>query len=334
MSRQLNAAVVGLGVGMRHLDSYHAHAGCRVHAVCDLDPAKLDQVRRQHPDVETVQDAQRVLTDPAVDVVSIASFDNHHADQVVQALDNGKHVFVEKPLCLTRAEAQRIRAAQRRRPEQRLCSNLILRCSPRFVDLHQRIAAGELGELYCIEAAYNYGRLHKLTEGWRGAIDHYSVVLGGGIHLIDLLLWLSGDAVVEVFAYGNQLVSRGSQFRFDDLVVAVLRFRSGLIAKVSSNFGCVYPHFHQLSVYGSQATFENQLDAGRLFRTRDRAEFQAIDSYYPVADKGKLLAQFLDALTTGSAPPVTEDEVFATMAVCFAIEESAASGRPVAVEAI
>ena len=54
------------------------------------------------------------------------------------------------------------------------------------------MAAGDLGRVYYMEADYNYGRIHKIVDGWRGAIDYYSVFLGGAVHMVDLLLWLTG----------------------------------------------------------------------------------------------------------------------------------------------
>ena len=54
--------------------------------------------------------------------------------------------------------------------------------------MRELIAAGELGELFHLEGDYDYGRRHKLTDGWRGRIPYYSVVLGGAIHMVDLLL--------------------------------------------------------------------------------------------------------------------------------------------------
>ena len=53
------------------------------------------------------------------------------------------------------------------------------------------IAEGVFGNIYYIEADYNYGRLKKLTHGWRSKVPNYSVTLGGGIHMLDLVLWIT-----------------------------------------------------------------------------------------------------------------------------------------------
>ena len=101
-----------------------------------------------------------------------------------------------------------VAARLRGRPELVLSTNLPLRRSPRFVRLRELIAGGELGELFHLEGDYDYGRRHKLTDGWRGRIPYYSVMLGGGIHMIDLLTWVSGLNVTEVVAADGQPRSR------------------------------------------------------------------------------------------------------------------------------
>ena len=331
----LRAGVIGLGVGQAHAQAYHAHPHCRLAAVCDLRPDRMTAIGARIPNVRCRGSADEILSDPNIDVVSIASYDTYHYAQVMAALEHDKHVFVEKPLCLTRQEAVDIRAALDRKPHLLLSSNLILRKSPRFAALRQRIERGEFGELFLVEGDYHYGRLHKITQGWRGAIEFYSVVFGGAIHLVDLLLWLTGARVAEVSAVGNRVAAAGSQFKFNDTVIATLRFENDLIGKVGVSYGCVRPHFHGLAVYGTQATFVNDVPHALLFESRDpQVPPQQIVDAYPAAHKGDLLAGFIDAIVDGRKPEITTDEVFASMAVCLAIEQAAAAGEIVRVDEI
>jgi predicted dehydrogenase len=323
----LRAAVIGLGVGEAHARTYGEHPDCELVGLCDIDAGRLAEIAAQHPGVRTTVDPRELLRDPEIDVVSIASYDDAHYAQVKTALEHGKHVFVEKPLCVRRDEAAELRRVLAERPGQVLSSNLVLRASPRFRALKMLIDDGRLGDLYYVEADYDYGRLHKITEGWRGDLPHYSVVLGGGVHVVDLLLWLTGRRVVEVSAYGNRIASAGTKFRFDDLVVALLRFEDGVLGKVAANFGSATPHFHAVQVFGTEATFVNGPEDAWLV---DRERRAPIDAPYPGVGKGELIPAFVDAVLGRGDLVVGPDEVFAALDVCFAIEESAASGRPVA----
>jgi predicted dehydrogenase len=332
--KRLKAAVIGLGVGERHIEGYESHPDCEVTTLCDFSEEKLAHAREKYPNKKIVKDADEVLEDPEIDAVSIATYDDCHAEQVLKALRNGKHVFVEKPLCMHEDEAVRIRALLREKPELKISSNLILRKSPRFRLLKDMIQNGNLGEIFYVEGDYNYGRIHKITEGWRGKLDFYSVVYGGGIHIIDLLLWLTGAKIEEVKAYGTRAV-RSYDFKYNDTVVSILKFSGGAIGKMTCNFACVHPHFHCLAIYGDRATFINGLKHGLLYTSRDaEAEPKIIDAPYPGTQKGDLIYSFVESILKGTEPDVTRDEIFECMSVCLAIEKSAASDGAVKVEYI
>lgn len=332
MSTGLRAAVIGLGVGEQHVAGFHAHPGCRVVAVCDIDPAKQARARERFSGVDVHADPFELLARHDVDVVSIASPDDVHYPQILAAIEHGKHLFVEKPVCLHWDELREIRRRIRER-NLALSSNLVLRRSPRFVDLKRRIDAGELGRLYYLEGDYNYGRVHKLLDGWRGRIPEYSVMLGGGVHVVDLMLWLTGKRVIEVTAFGNDIATRETSFTGLDLVAALLRFEDGAVAKVTANFACVFPHFHRLLAYGTEATFENGVDAAALWRSRDPATPpERLETPYPAVAKGALIPSFVERILRGTPAVVTEDDVFRTMSVCFAIDRAVATGAKVRLE--
>jgi predicted dehydrogenase len=329
----LRAGVIGLGVGESHISGYQADTRCQVVSLCDLDEERLREVGQRHPGISLTTSPEEILENPEIDIVSIASYDDAHRDQIICALEHGKHVFVEKPLCLTRQEYDDIRAALARRPDLQLSSNLILRRTPRFMELRRRIQVGDLGHLYYIEGDYDYGRFNKLTEGWRGRLKDYSVVHGGAIHLIDLLLWLTGQSVCEVFAYGNQISSQGSQFDGNDMVVAILKFKNGMIAKISANFASVAPHHHKVFAYGTRGTFTHSHVGAAYHWSRDPdASPEWVNDPYPGAAKGDMLPAFVKSILEGVCAEVMTWEVFEAMNTSLAIVESLNTGRPVQVK--
>ena len=91
--------VVGLGVGERHLNAVINNSNCSLKAVHDLDSSRATGVVAGIAGVRVVHGFQEMLDDPEIDAVVIASHDDDHYYQVVSALEAGKHVFVEKPIC-------------------------------------------------------------------------------------------------------------------------------------------------------------------------------------------------------------------------------------------
>jgi predicted dehydrogenase len=336
MSTPLGVGVIGLGVGEQHAHAFAAHPDCQLRAICDFDAQKLESVAARLPVARRYHDADELIDDPEVRVVSIASNDDHHAAQILRALRLGKHVFCEKPLCLTEPELRDIVAAWRAAGGARLSTNTVLRRAPRYRWTHDAIRDGKLGRVFCIEADYVYGRLQKLTSSWRGRIPGYSVMLGGGIHMIDLVLWLTGERPVEVFAYSSRLGSKGTGFEGTDLVLAQLRFESGLLARIGANFASVYAHHHRLVVHGSAATFESVplaiSPAARLWTERDGGAPPTPIEESPKVAKGELIPAYIAALMGRGEPDVSEPEAFAAVSLCLAIENSLAVGKPVAVQ--
>lgn len=331
----IKAGIIGCGVGEAHIAGIESHPGCEVLAVCDFDPVKRDYMKDKYVNLSVVENADEILTDPMIQVVSVASYDNFHAEQILTALKNGKHVFVEKPLCLTPEDAVKIREELNKNPHLKLSSNLILRKSPRFIWLRNEYQKGLLGTLNYCEADYNYGRIHKITEGWRGSIDYYSVFYGGGIHVTDLLMWITGMKPVEVMAYGNRIATEGTRFKYNDVVAALMKFENGMIAKVTSNYSCVYPHFHRLMLYGNKATYSQDVLGEGMIVSRD-PEAVSVPSgrEYPGVHKGDLIKNFVESIAVGAEPEVTADDVFNSMSVCFAVEQSMNHSKPVKVEYI
>lgn len=323
----LKVGVIGLGVGEQHVAAYARHPNCEVTMVCDLDPQRLEDVANRYEVAGRTVDAAAVTESPDLDVVSICSYDDAHADQCISALKSGKHVMVEKPLALARSDAERILEAQQE-SDRIVTSNLILRASPRFRELKERVDKGDLGQIFHIEGDYIHAILHKLTEGWRGRMPFYCVTYGGGIHLIDLMRWLLGQEIEEVSGFGSKLLTRDTGYRYEDSTVHIFRFANGAMGKSLTTLGPKHPKFHALNVYGSAGTFVNGLNEARIWTDPD-GDPEIIDTPHPGTGKGGLIGDFVEAILEGRSPEVTSVDVFRVMDVCFAAWESLSKGRPI-----
>jgi len=327
---RLRVGVIGLGVGRQHLAGYLLHSGCEVVAVADFDAEKLAAVGREHPEIATTSSAADVLTDPSIEVVSIASFDADHFEQVMAGLAAGKHLFVEKPLCQSFTQLDAIRAAWAARPKPvGLVSNLVLRTAPVFGWLRAEVQAGRFGRPYAFDGDYLYGRIGKITAGWRGQTPGYSVMAGGGIHLVDLMLWITGERPARVTAVGNRICTAGTAFREADFVAATYEFPSGLVGRISANFGCVHGHQHVVRFFGTEATFVSDDRGPRLQRHRDPAPPAEAVSLAPLpAAKHALIGPFLDDLAAGRDTTAATRHDVTVLAACLAADESLRTGRP------
>lgn len=323
INQKFLAGVIGLGIGERHIQDYHSDERCRVKTICDIDIKKLIEVGERYPNCIQTTDPYDVFNDPEIGIISIASFDNCHAIQICAAIKAGKHVFVEKPLCLTEEEFEMINRELLLHPHIYLSSNFVLRRYSLFQEIKSRVNKGQFGDVYHMEGEYNYGRIHKLTEGWRGDIPFYSVTHGGAIHIIDLVLWYINEKVDSVIATGNNISTKGTKFRHPDTVTALLRFENGKSAKVTANFGSCCPHHHALSMFGTKATFVYNHQGGIFYKSRDqKGEIEELNQKFEIQVKGDVLRTFISQILDNTSPAVKVEEVMDVMAVSLAIEKS------------
>ena len=347
--RPLQWGVVGLGVGNQHALALIRDPNAKLVAVCDKDAYNLRDRSMAYGDVSAYISAEQMISTADLDAIAVASYDWDHASIIKLALAEGIHVFAEKPVGTSQADYESIIDALGSSPQTRLTTNTLLRYSPRFAWLKHQINMGGLGDVVHLQADYLYGRLHKLTHGWRGTDPDYSVSLGGAIHMIDLLLWLTGERPESVMGIGSgkgaagHLREDGTSFPGDSLRSGLLSFSSGVTASVSANFGSVGPHFHRLDVYGTTGTFMNlptkpRRDGGApgsvglLLRGVDPGTAEEVTVPYPDVPKGALLPDFNRALLGLGESPISEQEVMDTIAVCLALDAAIASSQTVRID--
>lgn len=180
------------------------------------------------------------------DIVSIASPDHTHGEYVIEALKNGSHVFCEKPICRKDWERTEILGLSR---NLYVRQNFPLRYQPIFVTMKDNIPS--FGEIYRVEASYNWGRTHKLTETWRKEDSDYSLVFGGMIHMIDLVVWLTRQQLdVISVAFCNK---SAPEFPGPDTVTALCEMEGGGICTLTVDGGLgVDRHHHRLTIHGNR----------------------------------------------------------------------------------
>ena len=330
----LKAGVIGMGIGEKHALAYHNHCNVNLKTICDFDDDKSQALNIKFPNVSIENKCQSILENEDINIVSIASYDNFHVSQIIKALENGKHVMSEKPLCLNRREMLQIYNIHQQNPESKISSNLVLRTNSRFKKLKKDINEGKFGDVYYLEGDYLWGRKSKLFE-WRADMDYYSIILGAAIHMIDLVMWLLDSKPVSVQAIGNDIASKNTNLEFNSFAVVILKFENGTIAKLTGNGGCVHPHFHDLKIFGTKQTVISNLnEAYYLQSSKMNSQQVPITEPYPEKEaREKIIHSFVDSILDPSIKPiVSQQDVYDVMSVCFAAEEAMNTGKSIIIK--
>ncbi|HQW57459.1 MAG TPA: Gfo/Idh/MocA family oxidoreductase [Gammaproteobacteria bacterium] len=125
----LKSAVVGLGIGTQHALAILENPYCNLSRIVDIDHQKANNFIAKHSSKGIINSHfDDVMNDKEINLVSIASFDDHHYEQVISLLKANKNVFVEKPLCQTKDQLHDIHQIfLEKRKNRGIASNLVLR---------------------------------------------------------------------------------------------------------------------------------------------------------------------------------------------------------------
>ena len=332
---KIKAAVIGLGVGEHHARTFSLNPSVELAWLCDINETKLIELGSQLKEAKITQNPNDVLQDPDIDLISIASYDEAHFKQVIEALDNGKHVYVEKPICLSKDDTKDIRKKLKQYPHLRLSSNMVLRTCPLFIKVKETIKSNMMGEVYYLEADYLWGRKEKLISGWRADTNLYSVIYGAAVHMVDLAMWLTEKKPVRVQALGGGIATAGTQQKNNDFAVLLLEFEDQMNVKISAHGGCVHPHFHSLKVFGTNSSFIHESTGTIWVHSSDpNQKFKKENEDYPAKTKrdGALISFINSLINFNESAMVSEAEVFDAMSVCLAAEQAVKTGKIVEID--
>ena len=219
-------ALVGCGgAGNSHARWATSTAGVEIRGFCD---AQADAARRFHRDYGGdyhTTDPDRIFTDPAVDIVSIATSHGSHAELALAALDAKKHLFLEKPMAMTTADCLRIYKAMRV-AGTKLMIDFTIRFSGAARAIKHRLNGSKVSHAQCMVARGDLSRWQWDSKEGGGPL--FDV----GVHALDLLCWMHDSNPVEVHATGGR-VTHPDELKGTDLVdtaAATLRFANGSVA--------------------------------------------------------------------------------------------------------
>ena len=324
----LNAGLVGLGWWGRIIAAtLQESTALHIAAACDIDPAAgAVAASLGLPFRESLED---ILADPAIGAVILATPHSLHATQIKVVAASGKHVFCEKPLCLTRADAEAAIAACER-------AGVVLgvgherRFEPPILELRRLFAAGKLGTALQVEANFSQDKFLSLPAGnWRLSAHDAPAgpMTATGIHLLDLSVGLLGPArrvLVNVRSLGSKLAN-------GDTLAALVEFECGASALISAILAT--PFDGRFALYGSKGWAEVRDKAhpekpeGWVLTSAIRGGAKRSVEYPPAPAVRANLEAFAAAASGGPAYLVPHAEMLATVAALEAIVRSAGSGH-------
>jgi predicted dehydrogenase len=332
--RKLGAAIHGAGwVAVEHLKAYARNPHCRVVAISSRRASSCRQKALEaglNPDELAIYTSlDDLLADPRVDVLSICTPNHLHVEEAVKAARAGKSFILEKPIALDLEELRLLRDTVRATKVKTVVS-FVLRWNPSFLNTKRLLDQGAIGRIFYAECDY-WHEVSDWYSGWEWArtkMSGRSSFLFAGCHAVDAIRWFVGSEVVEVAAFSGGWDKR---YEYPATEVAILRFASGAIGKLSSSLDCQMPYTFNVDLLGDKGTIrDNRLWAPTLFPGQNG--WATVPCILP--DSGAVehhpfegeINHFIDCVLGDTESEVNVEDAVHTHEVCIAMDLSAERG--------
>jgi predicted dehydrogenase len=258
MRAEIHAAVVGAGYwGTNLIRVLHDTEGMWLKAICDARPEILQEIRAHHPQITLTSSYDRILQDPSIEAVFLATPPTTHSQLARAALAAGKHVWVEKPLALAYNDGRELVALARQRRRILFVDETFL-YDPLVLQARTIIAGGGLGKIYHVSSERTgMGRIRRDSNVWWNSAPHD----------VSILHYLLKVPVIRVSATGHAFL----QSAIEDVVWASLRLAGDISAHVYLNW--LFPEKRaSLVVVGEQGMiqYEGRFGERKLIRYKYR----------------------------------------------------------------
>ena len=339
-------ALIGCGrIAGNHIKAV-SNNGLELVAVCDIDPAKFDIMFEkancgEFSGVERCADYVAMLdAHPEIELVGIATESGKHAEIALECISRGINVIIEKPMAMSMEDADKIIAmAEEKGVKVAACHQN--RFNLAIQKLRGAVEQGRFGKLShgSINVRWNRGRSYYEQAPWRGTWEQDGgTLMNQCIHGIDLLRWMLGDEVEEIYGATRQRFH--DYLEAEDVGVAVLKFKNGAVGTVEGTSN-VYPKNLEetLYVFGESGTVKvggtsaNNIDVWEFAdETEADAEakgLQEVTSNVYGNGHTALYADMVDAIDNDRAPYVDAVAGRNALEIVLAIYKSQKTGEPV-----
>lgn len=333
MAENLRVGLLGLGAIAQvvHLPVLHSLEGVTLAGVCDVDRSKATALASRFGTPRVYKTDDEVFADPELDAVVICTPSYLHHTQSIAALENGKHVLVEKPLGIKAEDAQAaLDVAERTGKTLMVAMNN--RYRPDIQALKPFVKGGELGKIFLVRGAWLNKKVRLVRPTWR----HRKETAGGGammdlgVQTLDLAMWfLEFPQARSVFAHMHP----GEGMEVEDSVALVVRLQNGAAVSLSLSWSLVAERDrHYMRLLGTRGSGSIQPLA--VFKEIEHGMLD-VTPQVPPGKENLYTASYREELTDfaetalGNRPMALPHEQVQLMKIVAAAYQSAREGREV-----
>jgi UDP-N-acetylglucosamine 3-dehydrogenase len=333
MNHFVKVGVIGLGqMGQIHARIYQKMSNVELVAICEFHDERRAKSQEEFG-CKAYKHYKDMLTDPEIDAVSIVLPDDLHREAVEIAVQNKKHILLEKPLAKELEDGKAMYEITKDY-DKVFTVGFLLRFDPRFSMIKRALDEGELGDIIHL-----YCRRNSPIIGPRRYIGASDLSMHVMIHDIDYINWYMQSEPVKVFAKSRSVLLK--EHDMDDVIYAIVTYANGAIACMEACW--VLPENSpttiddKLELVGTKGVaYVDSCDHGVRFVSDKRIAYPDSRHWYDVngetsGDLSEQLYAFINNVVSGTKSIITPKEAYDSLRVVDAIERSIAEGKEVEV---
>lgn len=345
MVSMMNYALIGCGrIATNHIKAAVDNE-LNIVAVCDVKPEAMEALLAKHglegeASIKRYTDYRQMLAENGIQLAAIATESGLHAQIALDCVDAGVNVIIEKPMAMSMADAEEIIRRSRDRGVK-VCACHQNRFNTAVREARRALEEGRFGRLShgSVHVRWNRNRDYYAQAPWRGTwAQDGGCLMNQCIHGIDLLRWMMGDEVEEV--YGVTRRRFHDYLECEDVGMAVVKFRNGAIGTIEGTTN-VYPRNLEETLYlfGEHGTVKlggkstNQIDVWEFADERDDDKgnkgLQEVTSNVYGNGHTALYADMIDAIRHDRAPCVDAAAGRNALELVLAVYQSSFTGKPI-----
>lgn len=328
MINKINAAIIGMGIGEKHLEAINSYKNATVLMVYEKNMKRRKLLEKKYPKIIFTKNEQAIYENNKINLITIASFDEYHFSQVMKAFKFKKNILVEKPICLDKKEFKKIEKKFLSSKLYIYC-NFVLQTETVFKNIKKKFIKND-NNIYYLESDYLWSRRHKL-HGWRSKTKKYNLILGAAVHIINLIVFLHKNLPKYVTVFSNKIATKSTNFKKNSFNLIVLEYSNGMIIKISANPYSLKEHFHNLIIYSKNYTLIHSEEVSRFIKISKNKKIKTSikDKYPDKKNRKELIHNFIDNIINKKNRLKYFFELKKTMSICFAAMESEKKERKV-----
>ena len=341
----MNYALIGCGrIATNHMKAA-VNNKLNIVAVCDVKPEAMEALLAKHglendASIKRYTDYKQMIEENDIELASIATESGNHAEIALYCIDQGVNLIIEKPMAMNMNDAEKIiRRSEAKGVKVSACHQN--RFNVAIQELRRAVEAGRFGKLShgSIHVRWNRDRGYYDQAPWRGTwAQDGGCLMNQCIHGIDLLRWMMGDEVEEVYGVTQQQFH--DYLECEDVGMAVVKFKNGAVGTIEGTTN-VYPKNLEetLYIFGEAGTVKiggtstNNIDVWNFAEESEEDQknkgLQEATSNVYGNGHTSLFADMIEAIEQDRKPYVDAVAGRNALEMILAIYQSAATGKPV-----